>query len=200
METLTKEQFDEQLDILWEQRSEKQYHKQYQELLTLIVHAKEEMDSISYLKIMYLMGKYYEEQGNSNGSRYCAMRMFMILDCFKHKFRKRSRFLKFQVMELEDDMKEFLDERLNFLSETYRFIQMRLFWLLSIVNIIVFICAWSFKVSLWLNIVMVLLLFGFCYYLFVKRLKDRFHDRQTKALIPYIDEELKEFDRPILYG
>lgn len=194
------ERFDRELDRLWNDRHDAAMETQHAELKELMTHPKEMLDSVSYVKIMYLMGKYYEKQGNSNASRYCAMRIFMVLDCIKHKYRKRPRFLKFQEVEPDEEIIAFLKERLAFLAQTYRFIQTRLWMLLGVICVVEWLIVWQLGVSLWLNTLFSVLLFLFGYFLLYRRLKDRFHDRQTKALLPYIEEELKEFDRPILYG
>ena len=85
---------------------------------------------------MELMGKCYEKQVNSNASRYWAMRILMVLDCLKHKYRKRPRFLKFQEVEPDEEIIAFVKERLAFLAQTYRFIQTRLWMLLGVICVV----------------------------------------------------------------
>ena len=178
--------FDERLNELWTHRHDGIKEAMHDDLLTLLVQSKEELDCVSYVKLMYLMGRYYEQTENSNGSRFCAMRIYMVMDCLKHKYRKRPRFLSFQDMELEEDVVLFLEERLAFLKETYRFMRQKLALILLVCCLIVLGVSVFMQASILLSMILCVILFGFGFWLFERRLKDRFHDRQTKALLPYI--------------
>lgn len=86
-EMMSETAFDTRLNVLWERFFALQNHAgaDVQEPLhDLMTHPKEELDDASYMKLMYMKGLCYEEQGNKNAARYCAMRMYAIQECMRN--------------------------------------------------------------------------------------------------------------------
>lgn len=92
-EMMSETDFDARLNALWERFSTLHNHANtdVQEALhNLLTHPKEELDDASYMKLMYMKGLCYEEQGNKNAARYCAMRMHAIQECMHNPRKKTS--------------------------------------------------------------------------------------------------------------
>ena len=103
-EMMSETAFDARLNVLWECFFALQNHTgaDVQEALhDLMTHPKEELDDASYMKLMYMKGLCYEEQGNKNAARYCAMRMYAIQECMRNPRKKRPRFLDLQTYLLQ---------------------------------------------------------------------------------------------------
>ena len=141
-EMMSETAFDTRLNVLWERFFALQNHAgaDVQEPLhDLMTHPKEELDDASYMKLMYMKGLCYEEQGNKNAARYCAMRMYAIQECMRNPRKKRPRFLDLQGYACSDAMNAFIERYTAFLEETYRGINRRLLMIVGILFLAVFL-------------------------------------------------------------
>lgn len=194
--------YEEQLHRLYQKQlaGEALNEEDKEELKGLIVNPKDPIDSISYVKVMYLYGMMYMQDDRKPAARYCAMRIRSILQLQEKKRMPRPRFLDFQMIEADDGLLRFMDERTAFLKDTYSFIQNRLIMLVVVFSVILAVGLWFFKISLPVITVVCVLFAILNYVMMFGKLKRKFDRRQTLALADKVDAELAEFDRPVLYS
>lgn len=166
----------------------------------LLIQPKEEMNLESYIKLMYLQGIVYEEAGNKNGARYCAMRMLWIKECLERPRKRKPRFLLFHSYEFTQEELAFLETYTGFIRDIYADINKKLFLLTAILFAISFVLlAFVLKANLLVAFVEALILGALNYLLQKKRMPDVFQKNQTEASAKYIEEDLMEFDRLYRY-
>lgn len=202
-EVMDASSFDALLNSLYEnfQLTQTISDEQNTTLQRLITEQKEELDSISFVKIMHMEGKRYEQNGNKNAARYCAMRILSIMECFSKPGKKRPRFLDMQPYEFPDNMKQFVETYTDFLDQTYRNINRRLMMVTGVLFLIVFL---ALVVFLHINVIMAgfeAVILGMLNYLLQKkRMPEVFQKNQLNAIEKYVEEDVLEFDRPIRYS
>ena len=200
-EMMSETAFDTRLNVLWERFFALQNHAgaDVQEPLhDLMTHPKEELDDASYMKLMYMKGLCYEEQGNKNAARYCAMRMYAIQECMRNPRKKRPRFLDLQGYACSDAMNAFIERYTAFLEETYRGINRRL---LMILFLAVFLVLTLFLKIYFIIAALESIMLGMLTYLLQKRrMPDIFQKNQLNAIEKYVEQEVLEFDRPIRFS
>ena len=228
-EMMSETAFDTRLNVLWERFFALQNHAgaDVQEPLhDLMTHPKEELDDASYMKLMYMKGLCYEEQGNKNAARYCAMRMYAIQECMRNprkkrprfldlqgyacsdamnaypcKSRKRGRFLDLQGYACSDAMNAFIERYTAFLEETYRGINRRLLMIVGILFLAVFLVLTLFLKIYFIIAALESIMLGMLTYLLQKRrMPDIFQKNQLNAIEKYVEQEVLEFDRPIRFS
>ncbi|MCR0611340.1 hypothetical protein MKD05_09100 [[Clostridium] innocuum] len=196
--------FDARLNVLWERFFALQNHAgaDVQETLhDLMTHPKEELDDASYMKLMYMKGLCYEEQGNKNAARYCAMRMYAIQECMRNPRKKRPRFLDLQGYACSDAMNAFIERYTAFLEETYRGINRRLLMIVGILFLAVFLVLTLFLKIYFIIAALESIMLGMLTYLLQKRrMPDIFQKNQLNAIEKYVEQEVLEFDRPIRFS
>lgn len=171
------------------------------QLKSLIKHSKEDMDSISYFKVMFMEGMKYEQQDNKNAARYCAMRMLWMKECYHNRKKKRPRFLAFLEYEIPEEMNVFIIRYTDFIDGTYAFINRRLLIITSVLFFVVFLILTLFlRFNIFISLVEAFIL-GFLNYILQKnRMPDVFQKNQTNAIEHYVEADVLEFDRPIRYS
>ena len=171
-EMMSETAFDARLNVLWERFFALQNHAgaDVQETLhDLMTHPKEELDDASYMKLMYMKGLCYEEQGNKNAARYCAMRMYAIQECMRNPRKKRPRFLDLQGYACSDAMNAFIERYTAFLEETYRGINRRLLMIVGILFLAVFLVLTLFLKIYFIIAALESIMLGMLTYLLQKR-------------------------------
>lgn len=169
-------------------------------LKRLVCSPKEDMDSTSYVKIMYLYGIWYEQNNNKNAARYCAMRILTIMDCLHIPGKKRPRMLDIQPYQFPDDMESFVERYTDFLEQTYRNINRRLMVITGILFLVVFlVLVLVLRIGVFMAGMESLILGMLNYLLQKKRMPEIFQKNQLRAIEKYVDAELLEFDRPIRF-
>lgn len=171
-EMMSETAFDTRLNVLWERFFALQNHAgaDVQEPLhDLMTHPKEELDDASYMKLMYMKGLCYEEQGNKNAARYCAMRMYAIQECMRNPRKKRPRFLDLQGYACSDAMNAFIERYTAFLEETYRGINRRLLMIVGILFLAVFLVLTLFLKIYFIIAALESIMLGMLTYLLQKR-------------------------------
>ena len=171
-EMMSETAFDTRLNVLWERFFALQNHAgaDVQETLhDLMTHPKEELDDASYMKLMYMKGLCYEEQGNKNAARYCAMRMYAIQECMRNPRKKRPRFLDLQGYACSDAMNAFIERYTAFLEETYRGINRRLLMIVGILFLAVFLVLTLFLKIYFIIAALESIMLGMLTYLLQKR-------------------------------
>ena len=203
-EMMSETAFDARLNVLWERFFALQNHAgaDVQETLhDLMTHPKEELDDASYMKLMYMKGLCYEEQGNKNAARYCAMRMDAIQECMRNPRKKRPRFLDLQGYACSDAMNAFIERYTAFLEETYRGINRRLLMIVGILFLAVFLVLTLFLKIYFIIAALESIMLGMLTYLLQKRrMPDIFQKNQLNAIEKYVEQEVLEFDRPIRFS
>lgn len=203
-EMMSETAFDARLNVLWERFFALQNHAgaDVQETLhDLMTHPKEELDDASYMKLMYMKGLCYEEQGNKNAARYCAMRMYAIQECMRNPRKKRPRFLDLQGYACSDAMNAFIERYAAFLEETYRGINRRLLMIVGILFLAVFLVLTLFLKIYFIIAALESIMLGMLTYLLQKRrMPDIFQKNQLNAIEKYVEQEVLEFDRPIRFS
>ena len=198
-EMMSETAFDTRLNVLWERFFALQNHAgaDVQEPLhDLMTHPKEELDDASYMK-----GLCYEEQGNKNAARYCAMRMYAIQECMRNPRKKRPRFLDLQGYACSDAMNAFIERYTAFLEETYRGINRRLLMIVGILFLAVFLVLTLFLKIYFIIAALESIMLGMLTYLLQKRrMPDIFQKNQLNAIEKYVEQEVLEFDRPIRFS
>ena len=194
--------YEEQLEPLYQkQLHQKNLNEEEQaQLKALVEHPKEPMDSASFMKIMYLYGVRYMQTDKKAAARYCAMRIRSVLQLQEKKRMPRPRFLDFKMMEADDAMLDFMKERTAFLEDTYAYIQKKLLMLVIVFSVILGFGLTLLRISMPVMILVCFMFAAFNYLVMFGKLKRKFDRKQTLALVDYVDEELKEMDRPILYS
>ena len=184
--------------------SEDEFTKQLSEIKggkdtpTVIIKAT---DDASYMKLMYMKGLCYEEQGNKNAARYCAMRMYAIQECMRNPRKKRPRFLDLQGYACSDAMNAFIERYTAFLEETYRGINRRLLMIVGILFLAVFLVLTLFLKIYFIIAALESIMLGMLTYLLQKRrMPDIFQKNQLNAIEKYVEQEVLEFDRPIRFS
>ena len=202
-EMMSETAFDARLNVLWERFFALQNHAgaDVQETLhDLMTHPKE-LDDASYMKLMYMKGLCYEEQGNKNAARYCAMRMYAIQECMRNPRKKRPRFLDLQGYACSDAMNAFIERYTAFLEETYRGINRRLLMIVGILFLAVFLVLTLFLKIYFIIAALESFMLGMLTYLLQKRrMPDIFQKNQLNAIEKYVEQEVLEFDRPIRFS
>lgn len=185
-EMMSETAFDARLNVLWERFFALQNHAgaDVQETLhDLMTHPKEELDDASYMKLMYMKGLCYEEQGNKNAARYCAMRMYAIQECMRNPRKKRPRFLDLQGYACSDAMNAFIERYTAFLEETYRGINRRLLMIVGILFLAVFLVLTLFLKIYFIIAALESIMLGMLTYLLQKRrMPDIFQKNQLNAI------------------
>ena len=203
-EMMSETAFDTRLNVLWERFFALQNHAgaDVQEPLhDLMTHPKEELDDASYMKLMYMKGLCYEEQGNKNAARYCAMRMYAIQECMRNPRKKRPRFLDLHGYACSDAMNAFIERYTAFLEETYRGINRRLLMIVGILFLAVFLVLTLFLKIYFIIAALESIMLGMLTYLLQKRrMPDIFQKNQLNAIEKYVEQEVLEFDRPIRFS
>lgn len=203
-EMMSETAFDARLNVLWERFFALQNHAgaDVQEPLhDLMTHPKEELDDASYMKLMYMKGLCYEEQGNKNAARYCAMRMYAIQECMRNPRKKRPRFMDLQGYACSDAMNAFIERYTAFLEETYRGINRRLLMIVGILFLAVFLVLTLFLKIYFIIAALESFMLGMLTYLLQKRrMPDIFQKNQLNAIEKYVEQEVLEFDRPIRFS
>ena len=203
-EMMSETSFDTRLNVLGERFFALQNHAgaDVQEPLhDLMTHPKEELDDASYMKLMYMKGLCYEEQGNKNAARYCAMRMYAIQECMRNPRKKRPRFLDLQGYACSDSMNAFIERYTAFLEETYRGINRRLLMIVGILFLAVFLVLTLFLKIYFIIAALESIMLGMLTYLLQKRrMPDIFQKNQLNAIEKYVEQEVLEFDRPIRFS
>ena len=203
-EMMSETAFDARLNVLWERFFALQNHAgaDVQEALhDLMTHPKEELDDASYMKLMYMKGLCYEEQGNKNAARYCAMRMYAIQECMRNPRKKRPRFLDLQGYACSDAMNAFIERYTAFLEETYRGINRRLLMIVGILFLAVFLVLTLFLKIYFIIAALESIMLGMLTYLLQKRrMPDIFQKNQLNAIEKYVEQEVLEFDHPIRFS
>lgn len=203
-EMMSETAFDTRLNVLWERFFALQNHAgaDVQEPLhDLMTHPKEELDDASYMKLMYMKGLCYEEQGNKNAASYCAMRMYAIQECMRNPRKKRPRFLDLQGYACSDAMNAFIERYTAFLEETYRGINRRLLMIVGILFLAVFLVLTLFLKIYFIIAALESIMLGMLTYLLQKRrMPDIFQKNQLNAIEKYVEQEVLEFDRPIRFS
>lgn len=201
---MTETDFDEKLTALWERFSLLQNHlgEDVQTALQNLIRLhKEDLDDASYMKIIYMKGLCYEEQGNKNAARYCAMRMHAIQECICNPRKKRPRFLDMQGYVCSEDMNAFIVRYTDFLEDTYKSINRRLTMIVGILFLAVFLVLTLFLKINFIIAGMEALMLGMLTYLLQKRrMPEIFQKNQLNAIEKYVEDELLEFDRPIRFS
>ncbi len=203
-EMMSETDFDARLNALWERFSTLHNHANtdVQEALhDLLTHPKEELDDASYMKLMYMKGLCYEEQGNKNAARYCAMRMHAIQECMRNPRKKRPRFLDIQGYVCSDAMNVFIERYTAFLKDTYKGINRRLLMIVGILFLAVFLVLTLFLKIYFIIAALETIMLGMLTYLLQKRrMPDIFQKNQLNAIEKYVEPEVLEFDRPIRFS
>lgn len=160
-----------------------------------------ELDTKTYVEVLYMEGRKYEEQDNKNAARYCALRIHAIQECYINPRKKRPRNLDMKDYDFPEDMDDFVNCYTDFLEETYQNINHRLL----IVTIILFIlAAIALIFILHISIIfaaMEALLLGMLNYILQKRkMPIVFMRNQLHAIEHHVEENVLEFDRPIRFS
>ena len=202
-EMMSETAFDARLNVLWERFFALQNHAgaDVQETLhDLMTHPKEELDDASYMKLMYMKGLCYEEQGNKNAARYCAMRMYAIQECMRNPRKKRPRFLDLQGYACSDAMNAFIERYTAFLEETYRGINRRLLMIVGILFLAVFLVLTLFLKIYFIIAALESIMLGMLTYLLQKRrMPDIFQKNQLNAIEKYVEQEVLETILPLSF-
>ena len=196
-EMMSETAFDARLNVLWERFFALQNHAgaDVQETLhDLMTHPKEELDDASYMKLMYMKGLCYEEQGNKNAARYCAMRMYAIQECMRNPRKKRPRFLDLQGYACSDAMNAFIERYTAFLEETYRGINRRLLMIVGILFLAVFLVLTLFLKIYFIIAALESFMLGMLTYLLQKRrMPDIFQKNQLNAIEKYVEHNFHQY-------
>ncbi|MEG0520538.1 MAG: hypothetical protein RR440_05160 [Erysipelotrichaceae bacterium] len=170
-----------------------------QTLDTITIHPKEDLDSDTYLKLLYLWGKDYEANKNPNAARFCALRMMQVIQACSG-LAKKPRHLKLVNQSQDKDILDYVSKWCDFLNETYAFIRKRLLILSIVVGIISGILLMISKVNLLFVLIFTIVIIILINLIFYNRVRKKFYKKQVKALIEFVDEALIEFDRPVYYS
>lgn len=172
-----------------------------QRMKALLQHTFEDLDAHTYMNVMALEGMKYDQSGQTNAARYCAMRMLWIHECYTNRKKKRPRFLILNEFQMDMKMEEFLNKYTDFLEGTYAIIDRKLKMITIGMFLIVFvILALFLKFGVFASLLVSSIL-GLLNYIMQKvRLKDLFQKNQTKAIESYVEEDVLEFDRPVRYS
>lgn len=170
-------------------------------LKKLLAYGKEEMDTATYVQVLYMEGIKYEQQKNINAARYCALRIFEIQQCYVNPKKKRPRLLDTSPYIFPEDMMQFVVRYSDYLEETFRMINKRL---LLITAIVFLIAAIVLMVVLKISIVIAgveALLLGLLNYILQKRkMPIIFMKHQLQRIEHHVEEDVLAFDRPIRFS
>lgn len=153
------------------------------------------LNASDYVHILYMEGRYYEENGNKNAARYCAMRMLAIKECYRYPRRKRSRMLHFLPYEFHEDEDAFLNEYTDFIQNVYKSIYKKLY-VLTVGLLLVVFCIVTFllHVSPLFAFIEASLLGLINFFIQKRKLPIMFQKNQTDASGKHIEEVLRDFD------
>ncbi|MEF9961212.1 MAG: hypothetical protein RR863_04615 [Erysipelotrichaceae bacterium] len=165
----------------------------------ITIHPKEDLDSDTYLKVLYLWGKDYEVNKNPNAARFCALRMMQVIQACSG-LAKKPRHLKLVNQSQDKDILDYVSKWCDFLNETYAFIRKRLLILSIVVGILSGILLVISKVNILFVLIFTITIIILINLIFYNRVRKKFYKKQVKALIEFVDEALIEFDRPVYYS
>lgn len=171
------------------------------ERLNVFMQQVTDMDTKTYVEVLYMKGVRYEAGDNKNAARYCALRIYAIQESFMKPRKKRPRNLNMTDYEFPEDMNDFVNRYTDFLEETYQNINRRL---LMVTIVLFFIAAFALIFILHMNILfaaMEALLLGLLNYILQKRkMPVIFMRNQLHAIEQYVEENVLDFDRPIRFS
>ena len=171
--------------------------KQLKEILTF---ENQDLNTAIYMHVMFMSGMDYEEKGNKNAARYCALRMMQVRDAYVNP-KKFPRYLEKIPYACNEKENAYIDRYTSFLTETYHYINKRLLLLTVILVVIVFfVFAFLFKIEIVFSLVNAAFIGFLNYYLQKKRLPDMFIKNQLQAIEDFVEADVLEFDRPIRYS
>lgn len=171
------------------------------QLKVLLMNMKEDVDTKTYILMLYMEGVKYEGQDNKNAARYCALRIYAIAECMKNPRKKHPRNLNMQPYEYSEEINAFVVRYTDFLAETFRNINRRLF----ILTVVVFVLAACIlmiilRISMLIAAIEAFIL-GILNYLLQKRkIPVIFMKNQLKAIESHVEEDVLAFDNPIRYS
>lgn len=196
--------FDEKLDAVYEtfiQQDRCVDEALDVRLKDLFVNMKENIDTKTYIVLLYIEGVKYEGQGNKNAARYCALRIYAVLEYLKSPRKKHPLNLVMQPYECNEDIKAFVVRYTDFLDETFKNINHRLF----IVTVVVFVLAASIlmlalRISILIAATEAFVLGVLNYILQKRKIPAIFMKNQLKAIEHHVEDDVLAFDKPIRYS
>lgn len=162
---------------------------------------KDELTSASYLKVMHMVTMKCQSEDKKNAERYCSLRMMEILKLQEGKKGKRPAYLSFTEFKAPQELRDVIEKNTSFLAKVVGDINKRL----MLMNVVIFLALVAFlyiflKLSILLALVEALILGFINYLLNSRRLPKMFLRKQLDVLIPYVEEDVLEFDRPVRYS
>ena len=171
--------------------------KKVKEALT---YENQDLNTAMYMHMMFMSGMDYEEKGNKNGARYCALRMMQVRDAYLTP-KKFPRYLDKIAYACSEKENAFIERYTSFLTDTYRYINQRLLLLTIVLVVIVFLLfAFLFKIEIIFSLINAAFIGFLNFYLQKKRLPDMFVKNQLQAIEEFVEADVLEFDRPIRYS
>lgn len=171
------------------------------DLHTLLLQAKEDMDANSLTKLLFMCGRKYEQEGNKNARSYCAMRMQEIKDQCAGKKKHKPSLLQLNTIEENATREKFISDYTAFIqpvvedmSKKLGLITLGMFALLFV--FLVFILKISYVIALVEAVVVGI----FVYFMNRKRLPDMFWRKQLEVLAQHIEPDLAQLDAPIRFS
>ncbi|MEG0265100.1 MAG: hypothetical protein RSC93_04400 [Erysipelotrichaceae bacterium] len=195
---MTKDEFNQSINFIFDKYKTSNILDK-EELCYITTNPKEDLDSDTYLKVLYLWGKDYEMSKNPNGARFCGLRMMLVIQACSG-LAKKPRHLELINLTQDKDILDYVSKWCDFLNETNSFIRKRLFILSIVVGIIsgillilnkvtiLFVCIFTITITILINLI------------FYNRVRKKFYKKQVNALFEFVDEALIEFDRPVYHS
>ena len=200
---LTQEAFDTLLQSVWERFVKFDYsYKEVmqQDLQTLFVKAKQDMDADSYVKLLFICAKRYEYEDKKRACAYCVMRIAEILKLAKRK-KKAPRFLRMNPIAPCAKRDAFIQEKTDFIKPHIKEMDQKLQLMTLGVFVILVLLLVLFLSTPWIYaIIEAILLGGFAYLINRIRLPKMFWKKQLDALANDVEQEVLELDMPIRFG
>lgn len=160
----------------------------------------EPIDSQSYVQIQYMEGMVYEQNGNKNAARYCAMRMLHIKECLSHPKYHRSFMIQYEPCSIDDRQAAFMNRYTDFIQGVYQSINKKLLLISFGISTILFVViALLFHVNPMIAVIEALLIGCINYLLQKRKMPQMFQKNQTDASGKYIDSDLAAFETRFRY-
>lgn len=175
-------------------------HTVLEKLHVLMKQIIEPIDSQSYVHIQYMEGMVYEQNGNKNAARYCAMRILHIQECLSHPKYRRSSMILYEPYPIEGEQAAFMERYTDFIQGVYQSINKKLLLISFGISTILFVViALLFHVNPMIAIIEALLIGCINYLLQKRKMPQMFQKNQTDASGKYIDTDLEAFESRFRY-
>lgn len=187
----------EQLKLILQKQNYTSSKKSEQLAKSMAINSKDYLDNDTYLWVMYAYALQYQKNNNGNGENFCYLKMRDVLEAEQGR-RKKMAALTFKENTLPEHVNLKVQEKTKFMDEELHRIKKKFFALeLGMIAVVALIMVIVFQYSIMMAFAIAMIA-GVANILFsYHNLLKKYQNEQIRAIKPYCDEELIQFDYPV---